>query len=109
MEDVDQVINYDTPSHSKTYLHRSRHSLFVLYLHVFCRVGRTARIDRSGTAISLLRKQMDEKPFDALAKKLNIKVECMSLDVEELRCLKSEVNGILDKMKGRKRKQTDHP
>ena len=41
------VINYDTPSHAKTYVHR---------------VGRTARAGKGGTAVTLLRRE-DVRPF----------------------------------------------
>jgi len=88
VEDVDQVISYDTPSHPKTYIHR---------------VGRTARVGRGGLACCLIRKALDEKAFNNLVKKPNIEVDSMSLDVEELRSLKAEVDEVLNSMTAKKR------
>ena len=52
------VINYDTPSHIKTYIHR---------------VGRTARANKTGLAITLLRRE-DVRPFRELRKKAALPV-----------------------------------
>ena len=69
-----------------------------------CRVGRTARLEQRGVAVSLLRKAMDEKAFSHLTAKLGIVMEQRRLTVEDLKPLKGEVDAALDAMTNKRRR-----
>ncbi|KAF9073761.1 DEAD-domain-containing protein [Rhodocollybia butyracea] len=73
---VDIVINYDTPTHSKDYIHR---------------VGRTARAGRSGKAI-LMTTQYDIEFLQRLEQVLGHKLESYPVDLEELDFLRERVD-----------------
>lgn len=72
---VDVVINYDTPTHSKDYIHR---------------VGRTARAGRAGKSI-LMVTQYDAELMLRLEKVLNQKLDLYPTDLQEIALLKERV------------------
>lgn len=73
MQDCLNVINYDTPVHSTTYVHRA---------------GRTARAGRSGQVFSLLRPE-EMRHFKAMLRKIdNAFVKDYKLKEERLKALK---------------------
>lgn len=67
MKNVSLVINYDIPVHSKDYIHR---------------VGRTARIFRSGRALTLVT-QYDIELFQRIEHLLGYKLEKYPVEEEE--------------------------
>ncbi|TIC20474.1 DEAD-domain-containing protein [Wallemia mellicola] len=73
---VDYVVNYDTPSNSKDYIHR---------------VGRTARAGRSGKAITLVT-QYDVELLQRIEKAINVKMEEFPHDKQAVPLLVERVN-----------------
>jgi ATP-dependent RNA helicase DDX47/RRP3 len=73
---VDVVINFDTPTHSKDYIHR---------------VGRTARAGRSGKSITLVT-QYDVELLQRIEKVVGEKMPLWPTDKEEIALLKERVN-----------------
>ncbi|GMH44308.1 hypothetical protein BSKO_12242 [Bryopsis sp. KO-2023] len=83
---IKHVVNYDTPSHVKKYIHR---------------VGRTARAGDGGKAYSLIRKSVDEDAFNSLRAKLGKDLDSIIPNVDELRDLKPQVDAAIEKMKSK--------
>ncbi|GLB34227.1 putative DEAD box helicase family protein [Lyophyllum shimeji] len=73
---VDIVINYDTPTHSKDYIHR---------------VGRTARAGRAGKSL-LMVTQYDAELMLRLEKVLDRKLDLYPTELEEIALLKERVH-----------------
>ncbi len=73
MQECSNVINYDAPVHSTTYVHRA---------------GRTARAGRSGQVFSLLRPE-EMRHFKAMLRKIdNAFVKDFKLKEDRLKALK---------------------
>ncbi|KAF7321335.1 ATP-dependent rRNA helicase [Mycena kentingensis (nom. inval.)] len=73
---VDLVINYDTPTHSKDYIHR---------------VGRTARAGRAGKAITFVT-QYDVECVQRIERAIGKKLDLWATDDEEIALMKERVN-----------------
>ncbi|EOQ99538.1 hypothetical protein E3P92_03606 [Wallemia ichthyophaga] len=73
---VDYVVNYDTPSNSKDYIHR---------------VGRTARAGRSGKAVTFVT-QYDVELLQRIEKSTNVKMEEFPHDKQAIPLLVERVN-----------------
>jgi ATP-dependent RNA helicase DDX47/RRP3 len=74
--DVDVVINFDIPTHSKDYIHR---------------VGRTARAGRSGKSVTLVT-QYDVELIQRIETVVGKKMDLWPTDKEEIALLKERVN-----------------
>jgi len=72
---VDCVLNYDIPGHSKDYVHR---------------VGRTARAGRSGKSISLVT-QYDVEQYQRIEQLIGKKLAAYSVDKEQVAALQDRV------------------
>lgn len=73
---MDCVINYDIPTNSKTYIHR---------------VGRTARANRSGKAISIV-SQYDIEMYQRLEKLINKRLPQFPAPKESVMILQDRVS-----------------
>lgn len=65
VQDVDMIINYDVPNTSQIYTHR---------------IGRTARLDKTGLAITLVSSSQQYK-LDEIKESLNLSIEYENVDV----------------------------
>jgi len=78
---VENIVNYDTPSDVKMYIHRA---------------GRTARADQAGRVFSLLRRGIDEPVLHKIVQKLGgVDIPEARPDVELLESLKPAVDQAL--------------
>lgn len=73
---VDVVINFDTPTHSKDYIHR---------------VGRTARAGRAGKSITLVT-QYDVELLQRIEKVIGKQMDEWPIDKDEIDLLRERVN-----------------
>lgn len=83
LPNVDYVVLYDAPLHSKTYIHRS---------------GRTARAGKTGTTVTML-KQNERRSFREMMKELRKSMpDVLKVPVEKLKPMEDEYRNTLTKL-----------